>query len=147
MIKRVLQLFPTAQRLIYELEVTLGKGRNKAKLIPDMITIGAFEKKLFTEFFPDVKPIGQVASSLLLADVLRKRYSRSQSGPFKKIWRYPGFQNSLQQLFNELGQGLVDDSILSNISGYALEKMVRYQICTGNIKKKLKQKASQTKVH
>tara|TARA_B100001964_G_C14261814_1_gene616035 strand:+ start:9029 stop:12220 length:3192 start_codon:yes stop_codon:yes gene_type:complete len=122
MIKRVLQLFPTAQRLIYELEVTLGKGRNKAKLIPDMITIGAFEKKLFTEFFPDVKPIGQVASSLLLADVLRKRYSRSQSGPFKKIWRYPGFQNSLQQLFNELGQGLVDDSILSNISGYAFGK-------------------------
>lgn len=93
--------------------------RDVAALIPQMMTIGAFETRLQAELLGPVPIIGEFARSLLLYRVLERKYGGRAAGALGGSMDFPGFLDATLQFFDELGAGLVEPETLDRIRGYA----------------------------
>jgi len=101
----------------------VGRAGGAARLIPGMMTIQAFERRLYQELAGPRQMAGGFLRSLLLSKVLQDIYGKDGAGGvFAGAWRFPGFIHAMLELFDQLGAGMVRPADLQKISGYAPAK-------------------------
>jgi len=96
----------------------------KARIVPGMMTIQAFERKLYSQLLVgQPKTAGWFMRSILLSKALDGIYGKKRStGALAGAIRFPGFLDAMLELFSQLGAGLVSPNDLALITEYAPSK-------------------------
>jgi len=120
-----LTLYPTSGRLKYAISLFVGDGGGRseaATLVPGMMTIGQFEKKLLAQIRKGRKEVTRFGRSLMMSKIIAAYYQNNKRGVLAPIHTFPGFLDSILNFFDELGAGLVTPELLPEVKGYAREK-------------------------
>jgi len=124
-----LTLYPTAQLLAQAIDRMVDEEGGKARLLPGMMTIQAFERKLYAQLVGQPKPAGWFIRSILLSKAIDSIYGKKRStdtpgptGALTGAIRFPGFLDAMLELFSQLGAGLVSPDDLARITEYAPSK-------------------------
>ncbi|VAX23277.1 hypothetical protein MNBD_NITROSPINAE03-1765 [hydrothermal vent metagenome] len=120
--KPELTLYPTAGRLKYAISLLVEGGGDTARLVPGMMTIGQFEKKLRAQIRKARREVTRFGRSLMMSAIIETFYRNNRGGVFGPIHTFPGFLDSILNFFDELGAGLVAPDFLPEVKGYAPEK-------------------------
>ncbi|MDH5677231.1 MAG: exodeoxyribonuclease V subunit gamma [Nitrospinota bacterium] len=122
-----LTLYPTAQRLAHAIDLMVNVKGGCALLAPGMMTMQAFERRLYGDLVGVYKPAGQFTRSIILSRVMTAHFGNKgsipdASGGMSGAEKFPGFLDAMLGLFEQLGAGLVSPGEYEQIVGFAPSK-------------------------